>query len=107
MITIFTPTYNRAYSLPRLYESLKKQTYNNFEWMLINDGSTDNTDEIIKSWLNDNIITINYIKQENGGKHRAINKGLEFIYQHIKEIKHDSSFAGICGTRCYPNSECH
>ena len=127
MITIFTPTYNRAYSLPRLYESLKKQTYNNFEWVLVNDGSTDNTDEVVKPWLNDNIITINYIKQKNGGKHRAINKGieaakgdyffivdsddflpedsLELVQQHIEEIKNDTTFAGVCGTKCYPNNQ--
>ena len=47
MITVFTPTYNRAYSLPRLYESLKAQTYKNFEWVIVNDGSSDNTDEIV------------------------------------------------------------
>ena len=127
MITIFTPTYNRAYSLPRLYESLKKQTYNNFEWILVNDGSTDNTDEVVKPWLNDNVITINYIKQKNGGKHRAINKGievakgdyffivdsddflpedsLELVQQHIEEIKNDTTFAGVCGTKCYPNNQ--
>lgn len=127
MITIFTPTYNRAYSLPRLYESLKKQSYKDFEWIIVNDGSTDNTNEVVSQWLSDNVITIHYIKQPNGGKHRAINKGveiakgdyffivdsddflpedsLEFIYQHIEEIKHDSSFAGVCGTKCYPNNQ--
>lgn len=50
MITVFTPTYNRAYSLPNLYDSLCKQSFVDFEWLLIDDGSTDNTQELIKQW---------------------------------------------------------
>ena len=49
-ITVFTPTYNRAYILPKLYESLKKQTCMNFEWLIIDDGSTDDTSEVVKTY---------------------------------------------------------
>lgn len=76
-ITVFTPTYNRAYIIRNLYESLKKQTCKNFEWLIVDDGSTDNTEELIKSWIEeDNKFTIRYYKQSNGGKCRAINNGL-------------------------------
>ncbi|MBY0065619.1 glycosyltransferase family 2 protein [Empedobacter falsenii] len=77
MITVFTPTYNRANTLEKLYHSLINQTYQNFEWVIVDDGSQDNTEEIINKWCNENKITINYHKQNNGGKHRAINKGLD------------------------------
>lgn len=76
MITIFTPTYNRAYRLPDLYHSLQRQTCNNFEWLVIDDGSTDNTPELFDKWQKEeNAFPIRYIKQPNGGKHRAINRG--------------------------------
>ena len=65
MLTVFTPTYNRAYILPRLYESLLKQTDRNFEWVIVNDGSTDNTRELVKEWINENKFTIRYYEQEN------------------------------------------
>lgn len=76
MITIFTPTYNRAHLLPRLYESLKCQTVSDFEWLIVDDGSVDNTEEIVKEWISDNIINIRYIRRPNGGKHRAFNTGV-------------------------------
>ena len=50
LLTIFTPTYNREHTLPRLYESLKRQTNMNFEWLVINDGSTDDTVSLLKQW---------------------------------------------------------
>ena len=76
-LTICTPTYNRGYILPELYNSLKKQTSMLFEWLIIDDGSTDNTDEIISSWIsNENKFSIRYYKKENGGKCSAINYGL-------------------------------
>ena len=77
-ITIFTPTYNRAYIIRNLYESLKVQTFTDFEWIVIDDGSTDNTSDIFTGILSEeNFFPIIYKKVENGGKHRAINKGLE------------------------------
>ena len=50
MLTIFTPTFNRAHTLPRLYESLLKQTDHNFEWLIVDDGSKDDTEEIVKTF---------------------------------------------------------
>lgn len=76
-ITVFTPTYNRAKFLERLYKSLTYQHFKDFEWLIVDDGSTDNTYEVISKMIEENKITIRYYKQENGGKHRAINKGVE------------------------------
>ena len=76
MITIFTPTYNRAHTLARLFESLKSQTSKNFEWLIVDDGSVDLTQELIKGFINERLINIRYIFQENKGKHFAINNGL-------------------------------
>lgn len=77
-VTVFTPTYNRAYILENLYRSLQRQTFTNFEWLVVDDGSADNTEELIQNWIQeDNVFPIRYIKQENGGKCRAINAGLK------------------------------
>ena len=77
-ITIFTPTYNRAYTILKLYESLKKQTFRDFEWIVIDDGSIDSTEEIFLDILTQkNDFPIIYRKVDNGGKHRAINKGIQ------------------------------
>lgn len=70
MITIFAPTYNRAYSLLRLYESLKAQTYTDFEWLIVDDGSQDDTESLVDGWRQDGCLKTRYIKQANGGKHR-------------------------------------
>lgn len=74
LITIFTPAYNRAYKLPELYNSLLHQTCKDFIWYVINDGSSDNTEEIMKSFLQERKIRIKYESQENGGKHSAHNR---------------------------------
>ena len=121
MITIFTPTYNRAYLLPRLYESLKKQTLKDLEWLIVDDGSTDGTSGLVDVWVNEGLLNIRYYYQENGGKHRAINNGaqfargewffivdsddylpdnsLEIADKWISTIKDDDSFAGVCGVK--------
>ncbi len=77
LLTIFTPTFNRAYILPRLYDSLCSQTSKDFEWILVDDGSTDNTQELAKEWLAQNKINMRYIKQNNLGKPIAHNRGVE------------------------------
>ena len=76
-ITVFTPTYNRAYILPRLYHSLCRQTNKHFQWIVIDDGSTDNTHELIKEWEQEKYVKIKYIFQENSGKQQAHNVGVE------------------------------
>lgn len=77
-ITVFTPTYNRAYIIEHLYKSLQRQGFIDFEWLIIDDGSSDNTEDIIDNWKKeDNFFRIRYYKQKNGGKCRAINKALD------------------------------
>lgn len=122
LITVFTPTYNRSKTLIRLCNSLKKQTYCNFEWIIINDGSTDNTDEIVNHILNSEMdFNVVYKKVKNGGKHRAINSGiklakgelffivdsddwlpensLETIVKFYNQIRFDKKYAGVAGCK--------
>lgn len=124
--TIFTPTYNRAHLLPQLYTSLVKQTYQDFEWLIIDDGSTDNTETLIQQYSSEKRITIRYYKQENQGKHIAINRALEeargeflitvdsddYIVENCvetcltlsKEIEGKLDFAGFTYIHTSPNS---
>lgn len=79
-ISVFTPAYNRAHTLPRTLESLKKQKNKNFKWLIIDDGSTDSTKELVSSWLKEDYgFEIKYIYKENGGMHTAHN----VAYQNI------------------------
>lgn len=75
LLTVFTPTYNRAHTLPRLYESLKRQTSRDFEWLIVDDGSADNTRELVDGWITAGEVNIRYVYQENGGKPSAHNRG--------------------------------
>ncbi len=72
-ITIFTPTYNRAHTLGRTYQSLCNQTCKDFEWLIIDDGSTDDTAQLAKSWAKGQKISIRYIYKENGGLYTGYN----------------------------------
>ena len=74
--TVFTPTYNRAHTLPRVYASLAAQTCRDFEWLVIDDGSTDGTGALVAAWQQEADFLIRYIWQENGGKHTAHNRAL-------------------------------
>lgn len=77
-ITVFTPTYNRAHIIENLYRSLQRQTFCDFEWLIVDDGSADNTEALVSAWQReDNKFPVRYCKKENGGKHTAINKALE------------------------------
>lgn len=77
VFTVFTPTYNRAHTLSRVYNSLKTQTYRDFEWLIIDDGSIDNTCNLIEQWQKEAEFPIRYIRQENQGKHIAFNRGVK------------------------------
>ena len=72
-LTVFTPTYNRAHTLPRLYQSLCAQTSDDFEWLVIDDGSIDGTKDLVAQWKKENIIPIHYIYKENGGLYTGYN----------------------------------
>lgn len=77
-ITVFTPTYNRAHIIENLYRSLQRQTFRDFEWLIVDDGSSDNTEEVFSDWQSEkNNFPIRYHKKQNGGKHTAINAALE------------------------------
>lgn len=117
MITIFTPAYNRKKELSVLYNSLLLQDYNDFEWVIVDDGSVDDTENLILDLKNENKINIVYFKQENKGKSKAVNQGiklakgdlflcidsddyflpnvLSMINREYENIKNDDSIAGL------------
>lgn len=122
MLTILTPTYNRAYILKNAYDSLLRQTDHDFEWILVDDGSTDGTQALVEGWLREaNPFPISYYRQENGGKHRAVNFGVtkaagdyvlildsddyltddasEWIHRWIRDIDGLPGFAGVSGLK--------
>ena len=127
--TVFTPAYNRGYIIEQLYESLCRQTFRDFEWIVVDDGSTDNTEEVMQDLMaRENFFPIIYKKQPNGGKHRAWNRGVELasgelffgcdsddyltddaleiadrIERSIPEAE-KGSFAGICGLKAYQDA---
>ncbi len=127
--TVFTPTYNRAYIIKNLYNSLKAQTFKDFEWVIVDDGSTDDTELLIESFINENKVNINYIKTANGGKHRAINIGVkeaqgelffivdsdDYLISNALSKVHEvemsilesekSDFCGICGLKGYTSNQ--
>lgn len=119
MITILTPAYNRGHLLGKLYQSLVKQDFEDFEWVIVDDGSSDSTTNIVGKFIQDKKIIISYIKQSNGGKHRALNRGvieskgelilivdsddslpknsLSVINRYYLEIKDNPLIGGVCG----------
>lgn len=127
MLTIFTPTYNRAYLLPRLFNSLCGQTNKNFEWLIIDDSSTDDTKSVVNEFIKKtNDFNIRYYCQPHGGKHRAINKALglaegeyffivdsddyltedsvELIYQWTASVEGMENIAAVSGLRKQSNN---
>lgn len=78
-LTIFTPAYNRAHLLPRLYESLCRQSCHDFCWLIIDDGSTDNTRELVQGWISEQRLPIRYEYKPNGGMHTAHNLAYRLI----------------------------
>ena len=79
LLTVFTPAYNRAYTLHKCYESLKSQTNQGFKWLIIDDGSTDDTKELVSQWIAEGLLDITYHYQENQGMHGAHNTAYELI----------------------------
>lgn len=79
-LTVFTPAYNRAHTLPRTYESLLVQSSRDFVWLIVDDGSSDHTAELVRGWQSkENGFEIRYIHKENGGMHTAHNVAYENI----------------------------
>jgi glycosyltransferase involved in cell wall biosynthesis len=72
-LTVFTPTFNRAGLLPRLYASLVRQTCHDFEWLVVDDGSTDGTATLVESWQREGRLTVRLLQKSNGGMHTAHN----------------------------------
>lgn len=126
LFTVFTPTFNRAHTLPQLYQSLKKQKILDFEWLIVDDGSTDNTEQLVDSWIQEGAeFQIRYYKKENGGKPRAINYGIKYamgvfffivdsddfllpealskMNQWCKEIEEDPAYIGVGAARGFPD----
>lgn len=83
-LTIFTPAYNRAHTLPRTYASLLSQSCKDFLWLIVDDGSEDHTAELVRTWQQqDNGFTIEYIYKENGGMHTAHNTAYANIHTEL------------------------
>lgn len=119
VFTVFTPTFNRARTLPRVYDSLCAQTFTNFEWLIVDDGSADDTPTLVQGWIDAGRLAVRYLRQANAGKHVAFNRGvreargelfvpldsddscvpqaLERFHHHWKAIPEDgrSGFSGI------------
>jgi glycosyltransferase involved in cell wall biosynthesis len=74
--TVLTPAYNRPHTLSRVYESLKVQTFKNFEWLIVDDSTTNDVEEVVRSWLEEENTFVRYVRQKNGGKHVAHNNGV-------------------------------
>mgnify|MGYP003214151433 CR=1 FL=1 len=124
-LTVFTPTYNRAYILGKLYESLCRQTAGDFEWIVVDDGSTDGTEALVRGWSSMAPFSLRYVRQANGGKHRAINRGVreargelffivdsddyladnavERVLSQYDTVRGREDFAGVCGMKVYPD----
>lgn len=120
-VTVFTPTYNRAHLLKNAYESLKRQTEKNFEWLIVDDGSKDDTKAVVESFISENILDIKYVYQENRGQYFAHNTAakyaeselftfldsddvyldntVELLLYYYDQIKDDPSFAGVAGLK--------
>lgn len=82
-LCVFTPTYNRAYTLPRLYKSLKAQVNKDFVWLVVDDGSTDDTESLMIRYRKEDMLSIFYIKVCNGGKQRAHNRAVELCNSEL------------------------
>ena len=96
-LTIFTPTFNRAYVLGKCYDSLKNQTVKDFVWLIIDDGSSDNTKELVESWIKEGLIEIRYKYQKNQGMHGAHNTAYELIDTELNTCIDSDDYMPIDG----------
>ena len=125
--TVFTPTFNRKELLEKLYKSLQKQTFKDFEWLIVDDGSTDGTGEKVKEFLEESKLDIKYFYKENGGKQRAYNfatdkangelficldsddeyveNGFETILKYWEKYEKNGEIAGMGYLSMYPDGE--
>jgi len=95
--TVFTASYNRVNTLPRTYRSIQAQTFRDFEWIIVDDGSTDNTKELVEQWQKETDFPIIYLWQKNQGKHVAFNNGVKHARgEHFVNIDSDDE--------CLPNA---
>ncbi len=94
LVTFFTPTYNRAHILHRCYESLCQQNSYDFKWLIVDDGSSDGTGDLVKQWIDqEKRFEIRYLYKENGGYHTAFNMGVEHTDTEIFVcLESDDSF---------------
>ena len=126
-ITVFTPTYNRAHLLKRVFESLQNQTDKNFIWQIVDDGSKDDTRNVVEDFKKSSSFEIQYLYKKNGGKHTAHNFGvencktdyflildsddwlsedaIEVVNKKIKKVDNLENISGIIGKKfCIDNS---
>lgn len=93
-ITVCTPTFNRAHTLNRVFESLKRQEFDDFEWLIIDDGSTDKTKELVEQFKQDAEFPIRYYYKENGGRHTALNLSYGLINsKYVLNVDSDDELA--------------
>lgn len=126
-LAILTPTFNRGGVLRNLYESLKRQTCKDFEWIIVDDGSSDNTQDIVKKWIAEDEICVRYLYKENGGKHTALNfaikqmeskltfivdsddiltdDAVETILRYHRRYEDETNLCGYAFLRAYPDGK--
>lgn len=94
LLSIFTPTFNREKTLPRLYNSIKTQKNKNcFEWIIVDDGSSDNTKSVVQGFIDENVITIRYFYKKNGGKHMQDEQSQKITEKEARRLEIEKNFS--------------
>ena len=127
LVTILTPTYNRANILGNLYKSLQEQLSYNFDWLIVDDGSADDTEQLASEFMKEEKFSVRYVKKVNGGKHTALNCGIreietpltiivdsddtllphaiQIIEEYYEKYKADESIGVLCFLKCKQDGE--